>query len=159
MSLPYDDDMELENDSAQKPIVTFKIKNNLYGVSTAQVQSMLEMPEIRPVPHAPACVRGLVNLRGEVLPVVDLRVRLGLPSKRHEVNEFTRLMKASEKLPLVLEYLLKEKVRRPRLQEDRITIGGKDQAWIYRETMRSTWFNTEGMADWLQAAGKHIRRK
>ena len=71
----------------------------------------------------------------------------------------TRLLKAGEKLPLVFEYLLKEKVRKPRLQEGRIAIGGKDQAWLYRESMRDTWLNTEGMAEWLRGASGHIRRK
>ena len=98
MSLPFDDELEQEQDSGCQncPIVTFKIKDSVYGVSTAQVQGMLEMPEIRPVPHAPSCVRGLINLRGEVLPVVDLRVRLGLPSKRNEAREFSQMMKARE---------------------------------------------------------------
>jgi len=54
---------------------------------------------------------------------------------------------------------VKEKVPKPRLQEGRITIGGKDQAWIYREMMRDTWLSTEGMTEWLKGARKHIRRK
>ena len=70
----------------------------------------------------------------------------------------TRLLKAGERLPLVFEYLLKEKVRKPKLREGRIAIGGKDQAWLYRESMRDTWLNTEGMTEWLKGASGHIRR-
>ena len=97
MSLPYDEEQEQEPGCQNCPIVTFLVKDSVYGVSTSQVQGMLEMPEVRPVPHAPKCVRGLINLRGEVLPVVDLRVRLGLPGKRQEAQEFSSLMKAREK--------------------------------------------------------------
>jgi chemotaxis signal transduction protein len=97
MSIPIEDDKELESSSSVSPIVTFMVRNTVYGVSTTLVQGMLEMPEIRPVPHAPSCVRGLINLRGEVLPVVDLRVRLGMPSKVQECSEFVELMKAREK--------------------------------------------------------------
>jgi hypothetical protein len=64
----------------------------------------------------------------------------------------------AEKLPLVFEYLLKAKVRKPGLQVGIVAIGGEDQAWIYRESMRDTWLNTEGMTGWLKGAGKHIRQ-
>jgi tetratricopeptide (TPR) repeat protein len=84
---------------------------------------------------------------------------LALYRQNRKGEALTRLMKAGEKLPLVLEYLLKEKVPKPSLREGRITIGGKDQAWIYREMMRDTWLSTEGMTEWLKGARKHIRRK
>ncbi len=83
---------------------------------------------------------------------------LALYRQNRKGEALTRLLKAGEALPLVFEYLMKEKVRKPRLQEGRITIGGKDQAWIYRASMRDTWLTTEGMAEWLKGAGKHIRR-
>ena len=84
---------------------------------------------------------------------------LALYRQNRKGEALTRLLKAGEKLPLILQYLLKEKVRKPRLLEGRITVGGKDQAWIYRETMRDIWLHTEGMAEWLKGAAKHIRRK
>ena len=80
----------------RSPIVTFRLKRNRYGVSTDQVLNMLEMPEVRPVPHAPDCVRGVINLRGEVLPVVDLRQRLGMTTARVEVDSFCALMEQRE---------------------------------------------------------------
>lgn len=78
------------------PLVLFQIKGETYAVTSEHVQSMTKVPEVIPIPHSPAWVRGLINLRGEVLPLVDLRTRLGLASVPQEIHEFTRMLSARE---------------------------------------------------------------
>ncbi|WP_062382455.1 chemotaxis protein CheW [Demequina iriomotensis] len=58
-------------------LATFKLDDCLYGIDVSRVQEALRMQAHTPVPHAPKGVAGLVNLRGQVVLLVDLRVRLG----------------------------------------------------------------------------------
>lgn len=64
--------------------VTFKLGDESYGISVMQVREVLPMTEIAPVPGAPACVMGIINLRGNVVTVVDTRMRFGLPNREPE---------------------------------------------------------------------------
>jgi len=58
--------------------VTFKLKNEVYGINVMQVQEILRYSEIAPVPGAPLYVLGIINLRGSVVTVIDTRSRFGL---------------------------------------------------------------------------------
>lgn len=58
--------------------LTFRLDNEVYGVPILNVREIVEMQEISPVPRSSAWVRGVVNLRGRVLPVIDPKVRFGL---------------------------------------------------------------------------------
>jgi purine-binding chemotaxis protein CheW len=60
-------------------LVVFDLANEHYGVDIAAVEGIIKMQAITVVPHTPAFVEGVTNLRGEVLPVIDLRKRFGLP--------------------------------------------------------------------------------
>jgi purine-binding chemotaxis protein CheW len=59
-------------------LVVFELANEHYGVDIAAVESIIKMQAITVVPQAPMFVEGVTNLRGSVLPVVDLRKRFGL---------------------------------------------------------------------------------
>lgn len=79
--------------AAQDPVlrwVTFKLDNETFGVNVMQVQEVLRMTDIAPVPGAPDYVLGIVNLRGNVVTVVDARARFGLPPG--EVTDATRIV-------------------------------------------------------------------
>lgn len=65
-------------------------------------------------------------------------------------------LKAAEELPLVLDYLYKNKVRPPRIDPLGVMLGGKDQAWLYRDAMRETWMRAEGMREWLGGLRKRL---
>ncbi|PIE33602.1 chemotaxis protein CheW [candidate division KSB3 bacterium] len=58
-------------------LATFFLEGELFGVKTLHVQEILTYQEITPVPLAPDYVRGLINLRGQIVTVIDLRCRLG----------------------------------------------------------------------------------
>ena len=60
-------------------LVTFKLGREEYGVDIHQVQEIIRAADITPVPGAAGHVRGVINLRGKIIPVVDLRQRFGLP--------------------------------------------------------------------------------
>ena len=66
-----------ENDAVVQ-WVTFRLADETYGINVMQVQEVLRVSEIAPVPGAPHYVLGIINLRGNVVTVVDTRIRLGL---------------------------------------------------------------------------------
>ncbi|GBG56277.1 chemotaxis protein CheW [Sporomusaceae bacterium FL31] len=71
-------------------LVVFKLGREEYGVSILQVQEIKRMTDITRVPHTPDYITGVINLRGSVLPVVDLKKRLDLPAQTH--TDHTRII-------------------------------------------------------------------
>jgi purine-binding chemotaxis protein CheW len=71
-------------------LVSFKIGEEEFGVNILKVQEINRMLQITKVPNAPEFVEGVVNLRGRIIPVVDLRSRLGMP--KIEYNGKTRIV-------------------------------------------------------------------
>lgn len=67
------------NDEIQ--LVIFKLGREEYGVSILQVQEIKRITEITRVPYTPEYIKGVINLRGSVLPVIDLKKRLNLPQQ------------------------------------------------------------------------------
>lgn len=66
--------------------VTFRLGDEKYGINVMQVQEVLRVAEIAPVPGAPSYVLGIINLRGNVVTVIDTRNRFGLMSKETDDN-------------------------------------------------------------------------
>lgn len=73
--------------------VIFKLDEEHYGIPIDNVLSIEKAEEITRVPNAPEYVMGVINLRGEVIPLVDLRMRLGI--KLQEYNKNSRVIVAS----------------------------------------------------------------
>lgn len=61
-----------------KQLCTFYVGDGYFGIPVEQVQEVVRPQPITPVPLAPKVVRGLINLRGQILTAIDLRYRLGL---------------------------------------------------------------------------------
>lgn len=76
--------------SNELQVVVFKLAREEYGVSILQVQEIKRMTDITRVPHAPDFITGVINLRGSVLPVIDLKKRLDLPAG--EYTDSTRII-------------------------------------------------------------------
>ena len=76
--------MNAINQSSQ--YITFKLGDELFAIDVAQVREVLELPLITRVPTAPAYMRGVVNVRGKAIPVVDLRAKFGLSATADTVN-------------------------------------------------------------------------
>ena len=66
--------------------VTFTIGNQLFGIPVLRVQDILTPDQIAPIPLAPKEVRGSINLRGRIVTVIDVRVRLSLPRRENAGN-------------------------------------------------------------------------
>jgi purine-binding chemotaxis protein CheW len=60
--------------------LTFVLGRETYGLQVLRVREIIRLTDITPVPQMPPHVRGVINLRGKIIPVVDLRVRFGLAS-------------------------------------------------------------------------------
>lgn len=68
-----------EQDSTSKELLTFKLGNQEYALDIMSVREIRGWTKTTPMPHSPSFMRGVINLRGTVLPVMDLAARLGLP--------------------------------------------------------------------------------
>ncbi len=76
------------NDEVQ--LVAFKLSKEEYGVSILHVQEIKRLTDITRVPYTPDFIKGVMNLRGSVLPVIDLKKRLGLVEEPY--SEDTRII-------------------------------------------------------------------
>lgn len=66
--------------------ITFKLGDELFAINVAQVREVLDLTQITKVPTSPGYMRGVVNVRGSAIPVVDLRLKFGLPRGTDTVN-------------------------------------------------------------------------
>ncbi len=78
------------NEDTILQLVTFKLENDEFGVDILKVQEINRMMSITRIPNAPDFIEGVINLRGKIIPIVDLRKKLGFPSK--EYDKATRII-------------------------------------------------------------------
>ena len=71
-------------------LVSFRLASEEYGIEITKVQEIILMGEITRVPQTPEYIMGLINLRSTVIPIVDLRLRFGLPQE--QTSDETRIM-------------------------------------------------------------------
>lgn len=71
-------------------VVSFQLAKEEYGLNIMSVQEIILMGEITQIPEVPSYVRGLINLRGKVIPILDLRIRFGMETVQQ--NEHTRII-------------------------------------------------------------------
>ncbi|MFO7259624.1 MAG: chemotaxis protein CheW [bacterium] len=89
------------------PIVSFRLGADAFGVEVQQVQEVIAFQPPRRVPHAPEFIEGVIDVRGTVVPVVDLRKRLQIPAT--PPNADTRVLLASlgqERIGLVVDAVM-----------------------------------------------------
>lgn len=90
-ALQKDNSMELDNDTAQ--YLTFTLENEEYGVSILEVQEIRGWESATKIPNTPHYVLGVVNLRGTVVPIIDLRIRFNLSSAEYTDTTVVVLVK------------------------------------------------------------------
>lgn len=71
-------------------LVSFKLGKELYGIEITKVREIILITEITRIPETPDFLKGLINLRSSVIPVIDLRIRFGLPEA--ELSDESRIM-------------------------------------------------------------------
>ena len=64
--------------------LTFRLGREEFGIGVLQVREIVGLQEITAVPHTPGHVKGVINLRGKVIPVVDLRAKFGFPPTEYD---------------------------------------------------------------------------
>lgn len=103
----------------EEQMVVFKLADEQYGVRITQVQEINRLSKVTRVPRAPRFVEGVINLRGDVIPVIDLRKRFEIEYK--DYTEFTRVIVSDinhKKVGIIVDEVL-EVLRIPRqLLED-----------------------------------------
>ncbi len=72
------------NEGTILQLVTFKLGTEEFGVDILKVQEINKMMSITKIPNAPAFIEGVINLRGKIIPIVDLRKRLGFREKPYD---------------------------------------------------------------------------
>ena len=86
-------ELEVRKDQVNDEVlqwVTFQLEDETYGINVMQVQEVLRETEVAPVPGSPHYILGIINLRGNVVSVIDARTRFGLT--RRESDEMTRII-------------------------------------------------------------------
>lgn len=76
-------ELEKSQDDLDKKWLTFWLQEQLFGLSIANVQQIVSMQIITEVPEYPIYAKGIINLRGAIIPVIDLRIRLGKPETEY----------------------------------------------------------------------------
>jgi purine-binding chemotaxis protein CheW len=63
--------------------LAFHVGPEQFAIGVLSVREIMGMQEITAIPHTPVCVKGIINLRGKVVPVIDLRLKFGMPETGH----------------------------------------------------------------------------
>ena len=87
---------EHEGDLLQ--LVTFRIGDEEFGVDILSVQEIIRLMQITMVPHAASFIEGVINLRGKVIPVVNMRTRFNMPALEHDGNTRIVVMEFNQKI-------------------------------------------------------------
>lgn len=77
-------DEEFDEDTQKNKYLTFRIASEDYGIGIEHVTEIVGMQHISPVPEMPEFVKGVVNLRGQIIPVMDVRLRFGMESREYD---------------------------------------------------------------------------
>ncbi|MBR7064707.1 MAG: chemotaxis protein CheW [Treponema sp.] len=80
----------MAGEDSQLQLVTFQLGDEVYGVDIMDVKEIVKLQEVRPIPNAPYYVEGIINLRGEIIPIIDLhkRFRLAAMTEDSDYAEF-----------------------------------------------------------------------
>src|SRR5882672_3620189 len=70
----------MEMVATEEQLVAFRLAGEVYGVDIALIHEIIRLCEITQIPRTPPEIEGVVNLRGKIVPIMDLRQRLGLPA-------------------------------------------------------------------------------
>jgi purine-binding chemotaxis protein CheW len=78
-------EIDYEYGSAEnEQFLTFAIEDEIYGIPIENIKEIISVPDITPVPLTTDYIKGIINFRGEVIPVVDVRARFNKPEKEYD---------------------------------------------------------------------------
>lgn len=84
MSDIYDESKVLEEDTQRGRFLTFTLESEIYGIEIKYVTEIIGIQSITKVPEVPTYVKGIINLRGKIIPVIDVRLKFGKESMEYD---------------------------------------------------------------------------
>lgn len=70
-----------------KQFLVFLLDGKEYGIPILKIDGIIKLPQITPMPKVPEYIKGVINLRGQIIPIIDLRLKFGMPEAQY--NERT----------------------------------------------------------------------
>lgn len=92
-------------------LVSFVVDEEEFGIDILKVQEIIRPMALTRVPNAPSFVEGVVNLRGRIVPVIDLRKRFGMPIREHDKDTRIVVVELDEKVVGFVMDAVKEVIR------------------------------------------------
>jgi purine-binding chemotaxis protein CheW len=92
-----EDSFTIEEDTLKGRFLTFRLAEEDYGLEIRYVTEIIGIQKITDVPDMPDFVKGVINLRGKVIPVMDVRVRFGLPEREYDERTCIIVVNVEEK--------------------------------------------------------------
>ncbi len=112
-------------------LVTFRLDDETYGINVMHVQEVLRVSEIAPVPGSDSWVLGIINLRGNVVTVIDTRLRFGLPMAETTDTSRIVIIDANAQAMGILVDSVAEVVELPESELDTAPAVSNDEASRY----------------------------
>lgn len=81
---------------SEHPYLTFRLGSSLYGIDTFAVEEIFFLPELTPIPEAPRDIVGVVNVRGYVMPVMDINIRFGYQTTDYKLTDSVIVLTSGE---------------------------------------------------------------
>ena len=137
--------MSVSSITEMRQYLTFKLADEIFGVDVAKVREILELTTITRMPQMPEYVCGVINLRGSVVPVIDLKLKLGMAATARTVNTCIVLVEVRRDEETIVLGALADSVQEVyELEPENIEPAPKIGSGI----------NT----DFIQGMGKHVRQ-
>ncbi|WKN41380.1 chemotaxis protein CheW [Tunicatimonas pelagia] len=78
---------EAVDNGARQQLIVFKLGEEEYGITIDQIKEVVFTPNITPMPQVPSYIKGVANIRGNILAIVDLREKFGLQTQKSDADE------------------------------------------------------------------------
>jgi len=89
-------DADMQPEQGTDQYLTFCLAGEEYGINILKVQEIRGWSEVTPMPNTPDCILGVINLRGTVVPIIELRAHFGLPTARRGPTTVIIVVKAED---------------------------------------------------------------
>jgi purine-binding chemotaxis protein CheW len=87
LSIATEKDSSVSTGDDIQQFLTFTLDDQEFGIEILRVQEIKNFTRVTPIPNMPACIKGVMNLRGTIVPIVDLRIRFDMAVTQY--NQFT----------------------------------------------------------------------
>jgi purine-binding chemotaxis protein CheW len=108
-----------ETDNVDDMFLTFSLASEEYGVGIGGVTEIVGMQRIMPIPDMPCYIKGVINLRGKIIPLMDVRLRFGMPEREYDERTVVIVMEIDEAPIGLIVDGVREVLEIPRSQVDR----------------------------------------